>query len=98
MENSIIRAIKEVMLEKKLSQWDLANLTGINQSTVSQILAGKRGSAIKYFPIICSALDIKMSTLYQRVADLEKEKEKQNANSKVNFSGAFDLMAKIIKD
>lgn len=37
-----IEVIKELMLEKKLSQQALANVLGVNQTTVSQWLLGHK--------------------------------------------------------
>lgn len=96
MESSLLRAINYFMLEKNISQMEIVKRTEMPQSTLSLILSGKRGSEIKNLRRICKALEINMSTFFMKVADFEREKE--NADSKIIFSEAFELMAENIKD
>lgn len=59
MENSAyIDIIKQIMAEKGLSQQGFANIVGVNQTTVSQWLLGKKKPTYDCILSICTNFDI----------------------------------------
>ena len=53
-----VDAIKEIMTNKRLSQQKFADLIGVNQTTVSQWLLGKKKPTYDSINAICKAFDI----------------------------------------
>lgn len=53
-----IDAIKDIMTNKRLSQQKFADLIGVNQTTVSQWLLGKKKPTYDSINAICKAFDI----------------------------------------
>lgn len=56
--------IKEVRIEKNLSQSDLANLVGVSRNSISSIEIGKYCPSAKLALIICIALEKKFEELF----------------------------------
>lgn len=53
-----IEVIKEIMLERKLSQEAFAKIIGVNQTTVSQWLLGKKKPGFDNIVAICLNFDV----------------------------------------
>lgn len=53
-----VDAIKDIMTNKRLSQQKFADLIGVNQTTVSQWLLGKKKPTYDSINAICKAFDI----------------------------------------
>lgn len=53
-----IDAIKEIMSDKRLSQQKFADLIGVNQTTVSQWLLGRKKPTYDSINAICKTFDI----------------------------------------
>lgn len=56
--NTFSERLSEAMQERDISQYRLAALTGIPQSTISRYLGGKREISICYLVPICKALEV----------------------------------------
>ena len=56
--------LKEVRLEKKLSQSQLAELVGVSRNTISSIETGQFNPTAKLALILCIALDKKFEDLF----------------------------------
>lgn len=56
--------IKEVRIEKNISQSDLANLVGVSRNSISSIEIGKYCPSAKLALIICIALEKKFEELF----------------------------------
>ena len=56
--------IKEVRIEKNISQSDLANLVGVSRNSISSIEIGKYCPSAKLAMIICVALGKKFEELF----------------------------------
>ncbi|MBQ8725629.1 MAG: helix-turn-helix transcriptional regulator [Clostridia bacterium] len=59
-----IEVIKELMLEKKLSQQALANVLGVNQTTVSQWLLGRKKPGYDSIQLLYEKFNIEPNTLF----------------------------------
>ena len=57
-EYAYIDVIKEIMANKKLSQQKFADMIGVNQTTVSQWLLGKKKPSYDSINFICKTFDI----------------------------------------
>jgi len=57
------KRIKDIRLEKKLSQGDIAKILGIHSTYISQIERGVRNPTIKNIEKIAKALDIHINEL-----------------------------------
>ena len=53
-----VDTIKDIMTNKRLSQQKFADLIGVNQTTVSQWLLGKKKPTYDSINAICKAFDI----------------------------------------
>jgi regulatory protein munI len=71
MDNSILLAfgckVKQLRLEKELSQEELAFLSGLDRTYISGIENGKRNVSLKALYSIALALDMNLSTLFKDV-------------------------------
>ena len=56
--------VKELRLEKGLSQEKLANLAGVDRTYMTQVENGKRNISIENIKKICIALDVGLSDLF----------------------------------
>lgn len=56
--------IKEVRIEKNISQSDLANLVGVSRNSISSIEIGKYCPSAKLALIICIALEKNFEELF----------------------------------
>ena len=56
--------LKKVLLEKKLSQMQLANMVGVSRNTISSIETGQFNPTAKLALILCIALDKKFEDLF----------------------------------
>ena len=64
-ENLILRnRLKEVRMEKGLSQTQLAHLVGVSRNTISSIETGQFNPTAKLALILCVALDKKFEELF----------------------------------
>lgn len=60
MDYTIRLKLKEILDERHISQSQLANMTGIRQGTISDIVRGNRdGVNFEHLSKICKALEIK---------------------------------------
>ena len=59
-----VEVIKELMLEKKLSQQALANVLGVNQTTVSQWLLGRKKPGYDSIQLLYEKFNIEPNTLF----------------------------------
>ena len=57
-ELAYIDIIKGIMTEKKLSQQKFADIIGVNQTTVSQWLLGRKKPSYDSISFICGTFDI----------------------------------------
>lgn len=57
--------VKELRLEKGLSQEKLANLAGVDRTYMTQVENGKRNISIENIKKICIALDINLSEFFE---------------------------------
>lgn len=57
-ELAYIDIIKGIMTEKKLSQQKFADIIGVNQTTVSQWLLGRKKPGYDSISFICGRIDI----------------------------------------
>ena len=56
--------LKEVRMEKKLSQAQLAELVGVSRNTISSIETGQFNPTAKLALVLCIALDKKFEDLF----------------------------------
>ena len=56
--------LKEVRVEKKLSQAELAELVGVSRNTISSIETGQYSPTAKLALILCIALEMKFEELF----------------------------------
>ena len=61
---SYVEIIKEIMLEKHLSQEGFAKIIGVNQTTVSQWLLGKKKPSYDNILSICQNFDVTPNELF----------------------------------
>ena len=66
---NLIKLFKEKRLEKGLSHQTLADMAGLNRSTISRVESGERTPTITVCLKIAQALDIKLYSLLQEVED-----------------------------
>ena len=72
--SAFLKVITSIRLSKKISQKQLAEKLGVNQSFVSKFESGERRLDLLELRQICSALDV---LLVDFVKELEKEIERQ---------------------
>ena len=56
--------LKEVRIEKKMLQSELAELAGVSRNTISSIETGQYSPTAKLALILCIALDMKFEELF----------------------------------
>lgn len=56
--------LKEIRIEKRLSQQQLADLVGVSRNTISSIETGQFNPTAKLALILCIALDKKFEELF----------------------------------
>lgn len=56
--------VKELRLEKGLSQEKLANLAGVDRTYMTQVENGKRNISIENIRKICMALDVSIAQFF----------------------------------
>ncbi len=56
--------LKEVRMQKGMSQADLAKLVGVSRNTISSIETGQFSPTAKLALILCIALDVKFEELF----------------------------------
>ncbi|MBR6243209.1 MAG: helix-turn-helix transcriptional regulator [Ruminococcus sp.] len=56
--------LKEIRREKKLSQAELADMTGVSRNTISSIETGQYQPTAKLALILCIALDKKFEDIF----------------------------------
>jgi len=56
--------LKEVRMEKKLSQAELADMVGVSRNTISSIETGQYSPTAKLALILCIALEMKFEDLF----------------------------------
>lgn len=56
--------VKELRLEKGLSQEKLANLAGVDRTYMTQVENGKRNISIENIKKICGALNVSMKNFF----------------------------------
>ena len=59
-----IEIIKELMIDKKLSQQALANILGVNQTTVSQWLLGRKKPGYDSILLLYEKFSIEPNSLF----------------------------------
>lgn len=66
MDNELLlkNNLKEVRLQKKLSQQQLADMVGVSRNTISSIEVGQYNPNVKLALIICIALDKKVEDVF----------------------------------
>lgn len=57
--------VKELRLEKGLSQEKLANLAGVDRTYMTQVENGKRNISIENIRKICMALDVSLAVFFE---------------------------------
>ena len=60
-----IEIIKQIMLERGLSQGALAKLIGVNQTTVSQWLLGKKKPGYDSIQMLCEKFEIEPNDFFK---------------------------------
>lgn len=68
----ISKTIKKLRLEKKLTQDDLAYLSGLDKTYISLIERGKRNPTVLSLYAICKALGISLSEFFVIIEKNEK--------------------------
>ena len=56
--------LKEVRMQKGMSQADLAKIVGVSRNTISSIETGQFSPTAKLALILCIALDVKFEELF----------------------------------
>lgn len=66
MENNLVlkNNLKDVRVEQKLSQTQLAEMVGVSRNTISSIETGQFNPTAKLALILCIALDKKFEELF----------------------------------
>lgn len=59
----VSKRLNQIIAEKKLRQHELANLTGLKQSTISKIINGETKLNLQYIFKLCNALEIEPEAL-----------------------------------
>ena len=60
-----IDIIREIMIDHNLSQQQLADILGVNQTTVSQWLLGKKKPGYDSILALCKKFDVEPNELFQ---------------------------------
>lgn len=68
----ISKTIKKLRLEKKLTQDDLAYLSGLDKTYISLIERGKRNPTVLSLYAICKALGVSLSEFFSIIEESEK--------------------------
>ena len=64
-EMNIIRAIIDARIAKKMTQKDLSNRTGINQSEISKLENGTRNPSIKLLQRLAEGMDMVLDVSFK---------------------------------
>ena len=64
-EMNIIRAIIDARIAKNMTQKDLSNKTGINQSEISKLENGTRNPSIKLLQILAEGMDMVLDLTFK---------------------------------
>lgn len=64
--------IKEIRLEKGLSQESLANQSDIDRTYISDIEKGERNISLKIIERLCETLQISLSELFKKIEEYGK--------------------------
>lgn len=66
MEDSLVlkNHLKEIRLEQKMSQADLAKMVGVSRNTISSIETGQFSPTAKLALVLCIALDKKFEDIF----------------------------------
>lgn len=75
-ETLVLKRLKQVREEAKLSQLELSYKSGVSQNMITYIETGKRTPTLTTLLKLCKALDINPSVLFIE-ADKQKEQKKQ---------------------
>lgn len=59
-----VGTIKDIMIENKLSQQQLANIIGVNQTTISQWLLGKKKPSYDNIVSICKHFNVTPNEIF----------------------------------
>lgn len=95
--------LRSAMAKKKMLQKDLCKATGINKSTLSLYVAGKRHATDYNMFLIAQALDVDIAWLMGYSDEPEAEKpvtKKQELIAKIEFltEGECEKMINFIRD
>ena len=91
---SFANNLKTIMLEQKLSQTDLSNLTGIGKSSLSQYLSGTHLPYQNRIVEIAEALGVSPGCLTTRSTDTECEPPPPPSHQKVTIEEAARRLGK----
>lgn len=75
-ETLVLKRLKQVRDEAKLSQLELSYKSGVSQNMITYIETGKRTPTLTTLLKLCNALNINPSVLFME-ADKQKEQKKQ---------------------
>ncbi len=59
------KRVRELRLEKKFSQEDLAELSGLHRTYISSVELGKRNISLRNIELIAQALEVPLSDLFR---------------------------------
>jgi len=90
-------AIKELRKVKNLSQGQLAQKTGLSQTSLSQIERGRKRASESSVKKICKALGVSESLLYISAAEREDVPAKKRTLYDQLFPAIKDLIIQIAK-
>ncbi len=92
------KTLKNYQKNRNLSQKDLAKLTNINQSTISNIINQKGYPTIEQFIRLCDVFNISYSTLYYSkfIPLIKEEKQRKKIPLKLVFTLCFTVLIAII--
>lgn len=70
--NVVSKTIRNLRMEKNITQEELAYLSGLDRTYISLIERGKRNPTILSLYAICKALGISLSEFFYYAEDIEK--------------------------
>lgn len=86
-EYSLSERLKFIRESRKMTQVDLAKLSGLTQSTIANLEKGNKEPSIKSLEALAKALDIHIATLFSAedvyVFDLKRLRRKYNHSDKL---------------
>lgn len=65
LQKRVGKRIKEIRVEKKISQQELADFCGIEPSNMSRLEAGRANATLSTLDKICKSLDIEIIELFK---------------------------------